>query len=194
MLCKLWRKTRDRLSAKDGNHYSQGIKHLLSPGISSKTFIYLKSRKVKSHPDLHLRLFFDSSSFPAGRDLSSQWLSQRVELWGWGREGEQWKSYREDKKRSSVTVGRDGKERGVPEDIRTKRLVNPVETKPGNHKHPPFPALNSLKTSSKGCLSFPSSIHSWKMSSHYYNQVLNDGKCYWQLITLCIKIYVRVQT
>lgn len=49
-----------------------------------------------------------------------------------GREEEQWKSYREkEKRRSGVRAGRDGKERGVSEDIRAKDLVTSTETNLG---------------------------------------------------------------
>lgn len=51
-----------------------------------------------------------------------------------------------------------------------------------------------LKKQEWRCVLSPSSSHSGKTSSHDYNQVLNGGKCYWQLITLHIKMYVTVQT
>lgn len=51
---------------------------------------------------------------------------------GGGREGKQWKSYREtDKKRSSEAAGRNGKESRVSEHSRAKRLVTPAEINGG---------------------------------------------------------------
>lgn len=168
--------------------------HLLSPGISSNTITYLKWRK-ESRPTLHLLLFFGPSSFSAERDPSCS-LSQRegqVTKCEGGK-GNSGKATQTRRKRDWVWqlegMGRKGESLRILE----QKCGDPCRNKPGNPKHPPYPALNSLKVSSKGCVSSPSSTHSRKLSSNYYNQVLNGGKCYWQLITLCIKIYVRVQT
>lgn len=169
--------------------------HLLSPGISSNILAYLKWNK-ESRPTLHLLPFFGLSSFSAESDPSSCCLAQVTK--GEGGKGSSGKATERGKKRDWVWQLEGMGRKGESEEIRAKSLVTATESthrnSPGNPKHPAVSALNSLKASSKGGVSSPSSTHSRKMSSNYYNQVLNGGKCYWQLITLCIKIYVRVQT
>lgn len=166
--------------------------HLLSPGISSNTFAYPKLRKI-SCPTLHLLLFFCPCFFSVERDPScclSQREGQIKKMRERRKTVEKLQKEEQEKIRCESWKGWEGK--GSLWGYQSKNVGDLRRNKtwePQAHF-----ALKSLKASNKGCVSSPSSTHSWKMSSNYYNQVLYGGKCYWQLITLCIKIYVRVHT
>lgn len=150
---KHWRKTRDWLSTKD-IIIQRGLNiHLLSPGISSNTFTYLKWRK-EPHPTLHLLLFFDPFSFSAERDPPSCCVSQREGQMtkGEGRKGSSGKATERRRKRDQVWQLEGMGKKGESLRISEQKLGDPRRNKPGNPKHPPHSALNSLKASGKGCL------------------------------------------